>query len=143
MNGKKIKDMMNNEVGFGRNVLRALEKSNISFEHMPSGVDSITLILKHSVLKEGQLERVVEKIKSTVKTDEVSVEADISLILVVGEKLLHNIGIAARTTAAFGREGINIKMLTQGASEISMVFAIDTSDCKRAVRALYNEFFNS
>ncbi len=133
--------LMNREIGYVRRILSVLEEEQISFEHLPSGIDDITLIIKETAFTEGQRERVIDKIKAAVPYDEFSFENDISLIVIVGEELRNNIGIAARATATFGRESINIKMLSQGASEISMIFAISTADEKRAVAALYNEFF--
>lgn len=134
--------LMNREIGYVRRILSVLEEEGVSFEHLPSGIDDITLIIKESVLQEGQLDRMVEKIQSAVQIDELSVEKDVSLIVIVGEKLLNNIGIAARTTKTFSDNKINIKMLSQGASEISMIFAVDTADCNRAIAALYHEFFD-
>lgn len=133
--------LMNREIGYVRRILSVLEEEGVSLEHLPSGIDDITLIIRESALQEGQLDRIVEKIKGAVQIDSLSVEQNVSLIVIVGEKLLNNIGIAARTAKTFADNEINIKMLSQGASEISMIFAVDTKDCDRAVVALYDEFF--
>ncbi len=135
------KYMMNREVGFGRRLLQILEEENISFEHTPSGIDNMSVILESNEL--GQKEKtVVERITAELKPDDVSVEHGLALLMVVGEGMHYAVGQAAKATNALANAGVNIEMINQGASEISMMFAVKETDRKKAVNALGNAFFS-
>jgi aspartate kinase len=135
------KYMMNREIGFGRRLLTILENENLSYEHTPSGIDDISVILKQNQLDSEKENRILEKIRNELKVDSVYVERDLALIMVVGEGARNSIGMAERATGAFARAGINILMINQGSSEFSMMFGINASESDKAVRSLYKEFF--
>ncbi|HEY5621497.1 MAG TPA: aspartate kinase, partial [Pontiella sp.] len=134
------KYMMNREVGFGRRLLQILEDEGISFEHTPSGIDNMSVILESSELG-GKEKSVVERITRELQPDNVTVEHGLALMMVVGEGMHYAVGMAAKATQALAEAGVNIEMINQGASEISMMFAVKEIDRKKAVHALGNAFF--
>jgi len=135
------KYMMNREVGFGRRLLRILEKEGISFEHTPSGIDNISVILASAQIG-GEKEKIVlDRIEAELNPDAISVEHGLALLMVVGEGMRYTTGLAAKATQAMSDAGVNLEMINQGASEISMMFAVKESDCEKAVRALGTAFF--
>ena len=135
------KYMMNREVGFGRRLLQILEEEDISFEHTPSGIDNLSVILQSSELGADKEKLVVDRIMSELTPDNITVEHGLSLIMVVGEGMHYAVGMAARATRALSEAGVNIEMINQGASEISMMFAVKETDRKKAVHAFGNAFF--
>lgn len=135
------KYLMNREKGFGRRLLSIFETLDLSFEHCPSGVDSISVILDQSQLKPEMVNTIIRKIELELQPDEIRTEFGIALVSVVGEGLIHKIGVLAQAAQALSKAGVNIKMANQGSSEISMIFGIDADDEQKAVNALYNEFF--
>mgnify|MGYP005859847629 CR=1 FL=1 len=137
------KYLMNREIGFGRKVLKILEDENLSYEHMPSGIDHISIVLNQSQMKKETEERITNRIKKELDVDEVSVMHNLALIMLVGEGMSQTVGIAARATAAFARVGVNIEMINQGVSEISIMFGVKAEDSIKAVKSLYEEFFGS
>lgn len=136
------KYLMNRQVGYGRRLLQILEEENISFEHIPSGIDNMSVILREENLSEKKEKRVVEKIRQTLAPEDIFVERDLSLIMVVGEGMRHTVGIASRATGALAGSGVNIEMINQGSNEVSMMFGVKSTDMETAVQALYKEFFN-
>lgn len=135
------KYLMNREVGFGRRILHILEEEHLSYEHIPSGIDNLSVILKQNQLDSITEERIVDRIKTEMYVDDIYVQRDLALVMIVGEGMQHTVGIASRATDAFARSSINIEMINQGASEVSIVFGVKAADSVNAVRALYNEFF--
>ncbi len=135
------KYLMNREVGFGRKILQILEEEGLSFEHIPSGIDNMSIILKQALLTETKEAKVLSRIKNELAVDDVSVQRDIALVMIVGEGMNHTIGIAARATAALRDADVNLEMINQGSSEVSMMFGVVGSDSDKAVIALYHEFF--
>jgi aspartate kinase len=135
------KYLMNREVGFGRRLLQILEDFHLSYEHVPSGIDDITVILRENQLNEETKEAVINRIKEELHADEVKIEHHLALIMVVGEGMRRNVGTTARAAKALAAAGINIDMINQGSSEVSMMFGVKEEDEKKAVQALYNEFF--
>jgi aspartate kinase len=135
------KYLMNREIGFGRKLLQILEDEGLSYEHMPSGIDNISIILDESQLDHDTEVRVVERIKSELQVDDIAVERNLALIIIVGEGMSRAVGVAAKATGALARAGVNLEMINQGSSEISMMFGIKSEDIVKAVRALYQEFF--
>ncbi len=136
------KYLMNRQVGFGRRLLQILEGENISFEHIPSGIDNMSVILREENMPVEKEKRVVEKIQQTLAPEDIFVERDLSLIMVVGEGMRHTVGIASRATGALARAATNIEMINQGSNEVSMMFGVKSTDMDIAVQALYKEFFN-
>ncbi|MEN8255415.1 MAG: aspartate kinase [Verrucomicrobiota bacterium] len=135
------KYMMNREVGFGRRLLQILEEEGISYEHTPSGIDNMSVILESNELCEGNEQKVVARITAELEADNVSVEHGLALLMVVGEGMHYAVGMAAKAAHALGDAGVNIEMINQGASEISMMFAVKDIDRKKAVHALGEAFF--
>lgn len=135
------KYMMNREVGFGRRLLQILEDEDISFEHTPSGIDNLSVILQSAQLPVQKEQRVVARINAELKPDAVTVEHGLALLMVVGEGMHYTVGMAARATAALSEAGVNIEMINQGASEISIMFGVKEADRQQAVQALGKAFF--
>jgi aspartate kinase len=133
------KDLMNAEIGFGRNVLRALEKNSLSFEHMPSGVDTMSVIISTDEFKpkEGS---VLEEIRERVNPDVLSVEDNLALIAVVGRGMKRTRGTAGRIFAALAHVNVNVKMIDQGSSEINVIIGVSEEDFETAVAAIYDIF---
>lgn len=136
------KYMMNREIGFGSRLLRILEDELIAFEHTPSGIDNLSVILSSEALPLEKEARVTSRIRSELRPDAVSVEHGLALIMVVGEGMHYTPGMAARATQAMASAGVNLEMINQGASEISMMFAVKETDREHALRALGRAFFN-
>ncbi len=135
------KYLMNREVGFGRRLLQILEEEGLPFEHTPSGIDNMSVILRSDLLAADKERRVLARIRAELNPDDVDIEHGLALIMVVGEGMRYTVGLASRATRALAEAGVNIEMMNQGSSEISMMFGVKEADRKRAVRALYHEFF--
>lgn len=133
------KDMMNAEIGFGRRVLEVLENHKVCFEHLPSSIDTMSVVISTSELRSTKYEMVAE-IAKVVNADRVTVEDGIALIAVVGRSMVSAKGTAVRIFSAIARENINIKMIDQGSSERNIIVGIEESDYKAAIRAIYSEF---
>ncbi len=136
------KYLMNRQIGFGRRLLQILESENISFEHIPSGIDNLSVIIREENLPTDKEKRVVEQIRKILAPEDISVERGLSLIMVVGEGMQHTVGIASRATTALADSKVNIEIINQGSNEVSMMFGVKSNDMDTAVRALYAEFFN-
>lgn len=135
------KYLMNREVGFGRRLLQVLEDEGIAYEHMPSGVDSQCIVVKGKVLPKEKELKVIQAIKRELNPDFVSVERDITIIMVVGEGMCYTPGMLAKACLALASAGISMSMVNQGSSEVSFMLAIRRQDRDTAVRALYKAFF--
>jgi aspartate kinase len=135
------KYMMNKEIGFGRKLLKILEDENISYEHTPSGIDNLSLIIREKQLSRESEERIRDRVINELHVDDFSIRRDLSLVMIVGEGMRHTIGLASKATKAFATANVNIEMINQGSSEVSMMFGIKQTDEKKAIQALYNEFF--
>jgi len=135
------KYLMNREVGFGRRLLEILEDEGLSYEHTPSGIDNISVILRQEQFDVATEATVVGRIRAELGVDDVSVERGLALVMIVGECMRHAVGIAARACIAFAKAGVNLEMINQGSSEVSMMFGVKAEDSARAVQALHGEFF--
>ncbi len=133
------KDMMNSEIGFGRKVLEVLEDNEISFEHLPSGIDTMSIVVSTASL-ENCREKLINSITRNVKADSVTVEDGLALVCVVGRGMVKAKGTAARTFDAISNAGVNIRMIDQGSSEISIIVGIEEHDFELALNAIYREF---
>ena len=136
------KYLMNREIGFGRRLLEIYEDEAIPFEHTPSGIDNLSVIVREEYFNHAAEDRVLRRIRTELETDEVSVERGLALVMVVGEGMRHTVGLAARATTAFARAGVNLEMINQGSSEVSMMFGVKEADVNAAVRSLYDEFLD-
>ncbi|HKL80759.1 MAG TPA: aspartate kinase [Mobilitalea sp.] len=133
------KDMMNSTVGFGRNVLRSLEKNNICFEHIPSGIDTLSVIVSTESIR-GKEKSVIDEIVSRTHPDHIEIEDDLALIAVVGRGMRKVRGTAAKIFTALSQTKINIKMIDQGSSELNIIIGVSEEDFEEATRAIYNIF---
>ncbi|WP_077213413.1 aspartate kinase [Bacillus dakarensis] len=135
------KYLMNREIGFGSKLLRILEDYGMSYEHTPSGIDDITIILRQNQMDQYTEKDVIDRIKKELCADEVKIKHDLALIMVVGEGMRQNVGTTAKAAKALADAGVNIEMINQGSSEVSMMFGVREADEKLAVSALYEQFF--
>ncbi len=135
------KYLMNREIGFGRKLLKILEDENLSYEHTPSGIDNISIILREKQLSEDIEMRIKNRIKNELEVDDIDIEKDLALIMIVGEGMRHTVGLASKATKALSDAKVNIEMINQGSSEVSMMFGIKKIDEEKAIKALYNKFF--
>ena len=135
------KYLMNREIGFGRKLLQILEDFGCSYEHIPSGIDDISIILSQNQMTEEVEKQILQRINDELHPDEVKVQHDLALIMIVGEGMRHNVGTTARAAKALANAHVNIEMINQGSSEVSMMFGVKEEVEKRAVQALYQEFF--
>ncbi|MBR3679067.1 MAG: aspartate kinase [Oscillospiraceae bacterium] len=136
------KAMMNAEIGFCRKVLSVLEELNISFEHMPSGIDTMSIILPEDAIH-GREKTVLSKIRKAVSPDRLEIEHGISLLAVVGRGMRRTRGTAARIFAALAHARINVKMIDQGSSELNIIIGLLDGDFEEAVRRIYDVFVSS
>ena len=135
------KDMMNAEIGFGRRVLDVLEDNDISFEHLPSGVDTMSVILSSACIKdEFKRERILSSINKRVHPDSIVIEDGLALLAVVGRGMVKAKGTAARVFSAISNAGINIRMIDQGSSELNIIIGVEEHDLEKALTAIYHEF---
>lgn len=135
------KYLMNRELGFGRKLLQILEDENISFEHTPSGIDDLSVIIRESELPKEKENVILSRIKNELDPDMVTIERGLAVIMVVGEGMNSTVGLASKATSAFSKANVNLEMINQGSSEVSMMFGIKAEGIHKAVRSLYNEFF--
>ena len=134
------KNMMNSEVGFARKVLSILEEEGVSFEHMPTGIDSMCVVVQSSMF-EPHRARIIEAIEKLVEgSGSVSVSDNLSIIATVGRGMVHNCGTAARLFNAMSRARINVRMIDQGSSELSIIVGVNDSDFEQTIHAIYHEF---
>ncbi|NLY79562.1 MAG: aspartate kinase [Lysinibacillus sp.] len=136
------KYLMNREVGFGRKLLQIIEEENISYEHTPSGVDDISVILRSDQLTPEKEDRIVKRVKEELHADDVYFRHGFSMIVIVGEGMRNNTGLAARAASVISSTGANIEMINQGSSEVSLVFGVLQQYENQCLRALYEEFFS-
>ncbi len=130
------KYMMNREVGFGRRLLQILEQEQLSFEHAPSGIDNMSVILRSAALTPEKESQILHRIRQELRADDVTIEHGLALIMIVGEGMRYAVGMAAKACTALAYGGINIEMMNQGSSEISIMFGVKEADRKAAVEAL-------
>ena len=135
------KYLMNREVGFGRRLLQIFESEGVSYEHMPSGVDSQCVVVKGQNLPKETERAVLSKIRRELNPDFVAVERDITILMIVGEGMCYTAGMLAKACLALASVGISVSMVNQGSSEVSFMIAIRHQDRDAAVRALYKAFF--
>jgi len=133
------KDRMNTEVGFGRKVLSAFEDYGISFEHVPSGIDTMTVFV-HQPEFEGKEQSVISAIHRYAQPDSVELEADLALIAVVGRGMKSTRGTAGRIFSALAHANVNVKMIDQGSSELNIIIGVCNEDFEKAIKAIYDIF---
>lgn len=133
------KDMMNSEVGFGRKVLEVLENHNVSFEHLPSGIDTMSVLVASKAIEECKGAITAEMVKA-VNPDSITLVENLALIAVVGRGMVNTEGTAARVFAALAGEKVNIRMIDQGSSEINIIVAVEEKNYEKTINTIYREF---
>ena len=133
------KDMMNSEIGFGRKVLQAFEENGISFEHVPSGIDTMTVFVHQDEFMHKE-QRVVSAIHRLADPDHIDIEGDFALIAVVGRGMKSTRGTAGRIFSALAHANVNVKMIDQGSSELNIIIGVSNADFETAIKAIYDIF---
>ncbi len=135
------KDMMNSEKGFGRRVLEVFEKHGLNFEHMPSGIDTMSVIVHKAEFEKAE-QAILEGLKRAVNPDHIEVDRDVALVAVVGRGMKSQRGTAARIFASLAHNNVNIKMIDQGSSELNIIVGVSEEDFEGSIRAVYDIFIN-
>lgn len=137
------KYLMNREIGFGRKLLQILEDEGISYEHTPSGLDDISIIMRSNQLNLEKEERIVKRVQQELQVDNVYFRHGFSMVVLVGEGMRNSTGLAGRAALAISKLGVNIEMINQGSSEVSLVFGVQQNYEDIILKALYEEFFSA
>ena len=133
------KDMMNAEIGFGRKVLEVFEKNGICFEHMPSGIDTMSVVVHQEEFAPKEQE-ILSGLHRNCQPDIIDIETDLALIAVVGRAMKSNRGTAGRIFSALAHAHVNVKMIDQGSSELNIIIGVSEQDCEKATKAIYDIF---
>ena len=133
------KDMMNSEVGFGRKVLEVFEDNDVSFEHLPSGIDTMCVIVQTAAI-EGKQEKILASLTRSVKPDSVNMDDGLALLAVVGRGMVKAKGTASRIVSAVSAANVNIRMIDQGSSELNVIIGVEEKELENALKAIYTEF---
>lgn len=136
------KSLMNAEVGFVQKVLNIIGNHGISIEHVPSGIDTVSVVIDNEYLKNGMLETLVEEIKQAVNPDKIYTHENIALVATVGHGMARSVGTSARLFTALYEAGVNVNMIDQGSSEQNIIVGVENEDCATCIQAIYNAFFN-
>lgn len=135
------KNHMNTEIGFVRKVLSVLERANIPVEHIPSGIDTMSVVIDSDEVEGYKLEQIIEGIKNDTEPDVIRVMENVALIATVGHGMSSSIGTSARLFKAMAAAGVNAKMIDQGSSELNIIVGVKNDDCEKCIAAIYHEFF--
>ena len=135
------KDMMNSEIGFGRKVLSVLEFEGISFEHVPSGIDTLSVVIRDEYIA-GKMQKVLAALQESINADNIEIHSGLSLIATVGHNMASRQGTAARLFSALAASNVNVRMIDQGSSELNIIVGVDTFDYEKAINAIYFAFTN-
>lgn len=133
------KDMMNSEIGFGRRVLSVLEYEGISFEHVPSGVDTLSVVISDEYVA-GKMQRILAELQESVNADSIEIHSGLSLIAVVGHKMSSRYGTVAVIFDALAKNSIEVRMIDQGSSRLNLIIGVNTTDYEKAINAIYHAF---
>ena len=133
------KDRMNTEIGFGRKVLSVFEDNGLSFEHMPSGIDTMSVFVQQSDFEEKE-QKILAGLHRSVQPDFLEIHSDIALIAVVGRGMKSTEGTAGKLFSALAKEEINIRMIDQGSSELNIIIGVNEKDFEKAICAIYRTF---
>lgn len=133
------KTMMNTQLGYGRKLLSVLENHGISFEHMPSSIDSISVVIPDAELK-GKLSVLLSDIQEMCNPDSLDVSPDMALIATVGRGMVHSVGVAASLFAGLAKAKVNIRLIDQGSSELNIIVGVESADFEKAIKAIYEAF---
>ncbi len=133
------KNMMNAEVGFVKRILSILEDYDISFEHLPSGIDTVSVVISNQAL-EGKLEDIIEDLERKLNPDTIDIMSDMALVATVGCGMARKLGVSARLFGALYSAGVNVRMIDQGSSEMNIIVGVGNADFENAIRAIYKAF---
>ena len=133
------KNMMNSELGIGRRFLEVFERNNILFEHLPSGVDTMSAVLNAKAI-EGKQESVMASIQDEIEPDSIEFIPNLALLAVVGHGMARSAGTAGKIFSALGKQNINIRIIDQGSSEITIIIGVDEQDLEKSIRTIYDAF---
>ncbi len=133
------KDLMNSELGFGRRVLQAIEENGLSYEHFPSGIDTMSIVLSSKQFAKKRAD-VMASICKSVNPENIFIEENLALVAIVGRGMIKAKGTAARVFTALANAGVNIRMIDQGSCELNIIVGVDENDYITALKAIYNEF---
>ena len=131
------KDGMNTEIGFGRKVLTCLEKFGLSFEHMPSSIDTISIVVADIRIRHC-IEELIDEIHAVCQPDSVEVSSNMAIIATVGRGMIRQVGVSAKLFAALAQSHVNVRMIDQGSSEINIIVGVENDDFEKAVQAIYS-----
>ena len=131
--------MMNSEVGFCRKVLQVFEDNGVSIEHMPSGIDTMTIFVHKDKFEEKE-QQILAGIHKAVDPDHIELESDLALIAIVGRGMKSTRGTAGRIFSALAHAHINVKMIDQGSSELNIIIGVSNDDFEAAIKAIYDIF---
>ncbi len=134
-------DLMNSQIGYGRRMLEVFEENGIAFEHMPTGIDTMSVIVATADI-EPLREKIIASLNRTLKPDSITVDDGLALIAVVGRGMVKAKGTAARVFSAVSNAGVNIRMIDQGSSELNIILGVEEGDFETTVKAIYDEFVN-
>jgi aspartate kinase len=133
------KALMNAEIGFGRRALDVFERYGIAYEHTPTGIDSLSVVVSDKQLGD-KLDQVMEDLQATLKPDLLKAQRGFALVATVGKNMNHVIGTAARLFTALAKAKVNVRMIDQGSSEQNIIVGVEEADLNKAIRAIYDEF---
>lgn len=133
------KDMMNAELGFGRRVLQAFEEHGLSFEHLPTGIDTMCIVINAQELK-PHLRSVINRIHQLVQPDQITVHENLAMVATVGRGMVRTAGTAARLFTALATRGISVRIIDQGSSELSIIVGVDEEQFEMTIEAIYDAF---
>ena len=132
---------MNSQIGYGRRMLEVFEENGIAFEHMPTGIDTMSVIVATSDIDPIR-DKIIASLNRTLKPDSITVDDGLALIAVVGRGMIKAKGTAARVFSAVSNAGVNIRMIDQGSSELNIILGVEERDFEVTVKAIYDEFVN-
>ena len=135
-------DLMNSQIGYGRRMLEVFEENGIAFEHMPTGIDTMSVIVATADI-EPIKDKIIAALNRTLKPDSVTVDDGLALVAVVGRGMVKAKGTAARVFSAVSNAGVNIRMIDQGSSELNIILGVEERDFEDTLKAIYNEFVNN
>lgn len=135
--------LMNSKRGFVRKVLSIVEEAGVSFEHIPTGIDTMSLVIEDKELEGRKLDKIVKKIKKEINPENISVEDRLAIIAIVGHGMQTKVGTAAKLFTAIANAGINVRMIDQGSGELNIIVGVNNDDYEKCIKAIYNEFFKS
>ncbi len=134
------KAMMNSEIGFARKILTVLERYGVSLEHMPTGIDTISIVIDTKDISAGLKEKIITRIREAVEPDRITVHDDIALIATVGFGMRNYIGLSGKLFSALGKNDVNVVMIDQGSSEMNIIIGVEDSDYEKSIKAIYAAF---